>query len=69
MTGFGDGQQDHAGIGWRRLIEPCRRPVLGVGVVAEQGGGDDADRQIRHQFACGLGCRFNARVVSSDVPA
>ena len=40
-----DGQRDHPGIGRGRLIGPDRRRCLGIGSVAEQRGGDSADRQ------------------------
>ena len=43
-----DGQRDHAGLGGRRLVGPDRGRCLGVGAVAEQGGGDGADGQGGH---------------------
>src|ERR1035437_2987843 len=43
-----DGERDHAGIGGRRLVRRDRSGCLGVGAVAEQGGGDGADREGGH---------------------
>jgi hypothetical protein len=43
-----DGQRDHPGIGRGRLIRPDRWRCLGIGGVAEQRGGDSADRQCGH---------------------
>ena len=39
-----DGEWDHAGVGGRLLVRAYRLGGLGVGAVAEQGGGDGADR-------------------------
>ena len=43
-----DGQRDHSRVGGWLLIGPGRRWCLGAGAVAEQGGGDGADRQGGH---------------------
>ena len=45
---LGDGERDQAGVGGRRLVGPDRGRCLGIGAVAEQGGGDGADRQGGH---------------------
>jgi hypothetical protein len=39
-----DGQWGHPGVGGRRLIRVHWRRRLGIGAVAQQGGGDGADR-------------------------
>ena len=46
--GLGDGQRDHAGVGWGRLAGPDRERGLDAGAVPEQGGGDGADGQSGH---------------------
>ena len=45
---LGDGQRDHPGVGWRRLVRRDRRRGLAVAAVPELGCGDGADRQRRH---------------------
>ena len=45
---LGDGQRDHPGVGRRWLVRPDRWRGLGIGAVAEHGGGDSADRQGGH---------------------
>src|SRR5207245_9034802 len=47
-AGFGDGQRDHARGGWGWLARPDGRRRLGIGAVAQQGGGDGADSQGGH---------------------
>ena len=43
-----DGQRDHPGVRRRRLVRRDGRRGLGIGAVAQQGGGDGADRQGGH---------------------
>src|SRR6266487_1429427 len=45
---LGDGQRDHSGLGWWRLVRRIRRWGLGVGAVGEVGGGDRADGEGGH---------------------
>jgi hypothetical protein len=45
---FGNGERDHAWVGWRRLLGMHRHGRLGAGPVLEVRGGDGADRQGGH---------------------
>ena len=40
-----DGQRDHPRVWWRGLVRSCWRRCLGIGAVAQLGGGDGADGQ------------------------
>ncbi len=69
MLDLWDGQRDHARVGWGWLVWPRRWWCLGIGAVAQQGGGDGADRQgghDQHGVAGDRGVEANLRLIQAE---